>query len=125
MPLTEQIMHTQFHDKADEYKTLGYTKNSYKHEEFKETQNDLYKIFFDFGTTASESKHTPYLCWMYNGDIQQGCVGIGTCATYMLNALPIGKNEISLLAHNSGYDCRFILEYLKNAKPIVKGCRFL
>ena len=43
----------------------------------------------------------------------------------MLNALPTGKKEILLVAHNSYHDCRFILEYLENAKPIVKGCRFL
>ena len=30
-------MHTQFHDKVDDCKTLGYTKNSYKHEKFEET----------------------------------------------------------------------------------------
>ena len=43
----------------------------------------------------------------------------------MLNALPAGKKEMLLIAHNSDYDCRCILEYLENAKPIVKGCRFL
>ena len=29
------------------------------------------------------------------------------------------------IAHNSDYDFRFVLEYLENAKPIVKGYRFL
>ena len=43
MPLTEEIMHTQFYDKADEYKTLDYTKTSYKQEEFKETLNNSFK----------------------------------------------------------------------------------
>ena len=43
----------------------------------------------------------------------------------MLNALPTDKKEISLIAHNSDYDCRFILEYLQNVYPIVKGGRFL
>ena len=43
----------------------------------------------------------------------------------MLNALLIGKNEILLIAHNSDYGCRFILEYLENVRPIVKGGRFL
>ena len=36
-PLTEEIMHTQFYDKVDEYNTLDYTNNSYKQEELKET----------------------------------------------------------------------------------------
>ena len=29
------------------------------------------------------------------------------------------------IAHNSDYDCRFILEYLQNVQPIVKSVRFL
>ena len=33
----------------------------------------------------------PYLCWLCNGNIQQECVGIDTCAIDMLNALPTGK----------------------------------
>ena len=35
------------------------------------------------------------------------------------------KDNILLIAHNSDYDCIFILEYLENVKPIVKGGRFL
>ena len=62
----------------------------------------------------------PYLCWIYNDDIQQGFIGINTCAVDMLNALPIGKGEILLIAHYSDCDCRFILEYLNNVKPIGK-----
>ena len=30
-----------------------------------------------------------------------------------------------LIAHNSDYDCIFILEYLQNVKPIVKNNRCL
>ena len=54
----------------------------------------------------------PYLCWVYNDVIQQGLIGIHTCAVDMLNALPTDNKEILLIAHNSDYDCRFILEYL-------------
>ena len=43
----------------------------------------------------------------------------------MLNALPHDKGDILLIAHNSDYDCRFILEYLSNVQPIVKSGRFL
>ena len=67
-----------------------------------------YKISFDLETTTSEYKHMQYLCCIYSDDIQQGFIGIGTCAVDMLNALPIDKGEISLIAHNSDYDCRFI-----------------
>ena len=67
----------------------------------------------------------PYLCWIYNDDIQQEFIGINTCAADMLNALPIDKKEILLIAHSSDYGCRSILEYLQNVKPIVKSGRFL
>ena len=51
----------------------------------------------------------PYPCWIYNDDIQQEFIGINTCAVDMLNALPTDKGEILLIAHNSDYDCIFIL----------------
>ena len=125
MPLTEELMRTQFYDKVDDYKTLEYTKHSYRQEEYKEKNNTVYKVFFDFETITSEKQHMPYLCWIYNEEIQQEFTGINTCAIDMLNALPTDKHEILLIAHNSDYDCRFILQYLQNTKPIVKGGRFL
>ena len=67
----------------------------------------------------------PFPYWIYNDDVQQECVGINTCVVDMLNALPTDKHEIILIAHDSDYGCRFILEYLENIKPIVKGGRFL
>ena len=78
-----------------------------------------------FETITSEYKHMPHLCWIYNDDIQQEFIGMNICAVDMLNALPTGKGEILLIAQNSDYDCRFILEYLQNVKPIVKSNRFL
>ena len=125
MPLTEEVMRTQFYDKVDEYETLEYTKNSYRLEEYKEKDKEHYKIFFDFETITSEEKHMPYLCWIYNDDIQKEFIGINNCAVDMLNSLPHDKGEILLIAHNSDYDCRCILEYIQTVKPIVKSNRFL
>ena len=67
----------------------------------------------------------PYLCWIYNDDLQQECVGTNTCAVDMLNALPIDKHDIVLIDDDSDYGCIFILECLEHVKPIVKGGRFL
>ena len=80
---------------------------------------------FGFEAITSEYKHMPYLCWVYNDDMQQESFGINTRAVDMLNALPTDKGEILLIAHNSDYDCIFILEYLRNVKPIVKSDRCL
>ena len=30
-----------------------------------------------------------------------------------------------LVAHNANYDCRFLLKYLSNEQPLVKGSRIL
>ena len=62
----------------------------------------------------------PYLCWFYNEDTQQEFIWIMKCAEDMLNDLPTGNKETLLTAHNSDYDCRFILEYLRNVQPIVE-----
>ena len=78
-------------DKVDEYNTLDYTKNYYKQGKVEETINDIYKILFDFETITPGEKQMPYLCWIYNDDIQQECVGSNTCAADMLNALPIDQ----------------------------------
>ena len=125
MPLTGEIMHTQFYDKVDAYKTLDYTKNSYKQEKPEETINDIYDIFFGFETITTGEKHMLYLCWIYNDDLQHECVGLDAFAVGMLNALPTDKHEILLVAHNPDYGCIFTFEYLENVKPIVKGGRFL
>ena len=60
-------------------------------EAYEEENNDRYKLFFGFETITSEYKHMPYLCWVYNDDVQQEFTGINTCVVDMLNALPIGK----------------------------------
>ena len=82
-------------------------------------------MFFDFETITSEEHHIPYLCWIYNSDLQQEFIGIEDCARNMLNALPTDKDELLLIAHNSNYDCRFILKYLQKVTTIQKDGRFL
>ena len=72
-------------------------------------QYTTYDMFFGFETITSGETHLPYLCWIYNDDLQQECVGVDTCAADMLNALPTDKHAILLIAHTSDYDCISIL----------------
>ena len=58
----------------------------------------------------------PYLCWIYNDDLQQECVGIDSCAVDMLNALPSDKHGFLLIAHDSDYDCRLIFGIFEKCK---------
>ena len=67
----------------------------------------------------------PYLCCIYSDDIQKEFIGINKCAVGMLNAWPHDRGDVLLIAHNSDYDCRFILEYLQNVQPIAKSYMIL
>ena len=71
MALTGDIMNTQFYDKVDGYKTLEYNKKNCRLETYEESIKYYYKIFFDFETITNGVKHEPYLCWIYNNNIQQ------------------------------------------------------
>ena len=82
-----------------------------------------YNILFDFDTITPGVSHDPYLCWIWNDEIQQEFVGIDNCAIAMLNNLPTDKQVIILIAHTANYDCRFIQQYLQNVRPTVKSNR--
>ena len=65
-------------------------------ETYEDKVTDHYKLLFDFATITNGVKHEPYLCWIYNNDIQQEFIGINTCAVDMLNAMPT-DNEINFI----------------------------
>ena len=62
MPLSEEVMATQFYDKADDYETLEYTYNSFKKDEYSEKFKNT-KIFVGFETITSEEN----ICHTYVG----------------------------------------------------------
>ena len=90
-------------------------------------------VYFDFETTTKRNDkvattHTPYCC--YTDQNENGYWG-ADCGRLMLNDL-IKKhgrtNEaddyfpyVLLIAHNSGYDFRFLLEHLSRVETIEKG----
>ena len=94
MELTDEVMNTQLYDKVDDYKPFECNKSNCILETYEERITDHYKILFDFETITNGVKHEPYLCWIYNNDIQQEFIGINTCAQDMLNALPTDKKYI-------------------------------
>ena len=124
MNLTDELLNTQFYDNIEEYKTLEHNKKNCMLEKYEEIKY-YYKIFLDFETITSGAKHEPDLYWIYNDGIDKEFVDIDNCAIDMLNNLPTDKHEISLIAHNANYDCRFIQQYLQNVRPIVKINRIL
>ena len=57
--------------------------------------------------------------------MQREFVGIDNCALDMLNNLP-NKPQIMMIAHNTNYDCRFLLKYLRKlAPPIDETSKFI
>ena len=80
-------------------------------------------MYFDFETVTNK-KHKPYLVrYETEDDARREFIG-ENCALDMLNNLP-HKTHIVLIAHNANYDCRFLLQYLRHEKPLVKGGRIL
>ena len=127
----EEIMDTQFYDKVDEYDTLEYTNNSVKtQDQPKPKENKPYKVYFDFETFVryhdEGNTHVPYLCRYETEDgLKRKFIGIERCALDMLNHLP-NKRNILLIAHNSNYDSRFLMKYIrKMAPPIDKNNQFI
>ena len=78
-------------------------------------------MFFDFETITSGNTHEPYLWWTYNNDIHQEFIGANNRAIDILSYLPTDKQQQLLIAHNSYYDCIFILPILQNVQPIVES----
>ena len=94
-------------------------------------EDGYYKVYLDFETFVKHRKdktnsHVPYLCRYETEDgLQREFVGIDKCALDMLNNLP-NKPKIMTIAHNSNYDCRFLLRYLRKlAPPIAKNNKFI
>ena len=89
------------------------------------------KIFFDFETYIDEREmigagnkktivqlHIPYLCrYVDNKGNKREFFG-EKCGKKMLESL---KENTLLIAHNAGYDLRFIAQYLYDFEPITKG----
>jgi len=113
-------MNTQFYDKVTEYKSLEYPQSSVKYQKYEPTdKHKFYKVFFDFETVTNKT-HKPYLVrFETEDDVRAEFIG-DNCAKAMLDNLP-DKSHIMLIAHNANYDCRFLLDYLSNQKPLVKG----
>ncbi len=99
----------------------------------KKEKSKGYKVFFDFETYADAKDgkiHKPYLCCMETEDGDKQYFLGKDCARKFLDNLPktIMKNgkstkceQILLIAHNSGYDYKFLFPYLSQKQPIEKG----
>jgi len=119
-------------------------KNKYR--KYKEDEDLKATLFFDFETSTSSKKkyknkkentnpyHTPYC--VYTDIHREGFFG-RECGRYLLDNLiekygeikpakfdpenPPSPPKIRLIAHNAGYDFRFLVKYLHRLESIEKG----
>jgi hypothetical protein len=138
--LCDEVLSTQFYDKAFDFDKLEYPEenavlNEYDEdkEDFKMTIVNKYtNVFFDFETYESivegVSIHTPYMvCAVFDDGRKITKTGV-ECGkklldtlTYMIEADKENKRYVRLIAHNCGYDYRFMFKYLFDIQQITKG----
>ena len=125
----EDVIDTQYHNEAMEIKDLNYdTELNLKTTEMRDEEKNksYYNIFFDFETIVEE-KHIPYMVCIDYPTGKKVFYG-EDCGRKMLNFIyfnlislvPEGQ-LIKLLAHNAGYDFRFLQKYLVVMDCIERG----
>jgi len=142
MPYAD-MLDTQYVDATDEITNLEYDENDtqpnkiYKKKingntilsfDFgKEVQEKFELVFFDFETITEGEHHIPYLvCDSFSNKTHYG----EDCGKQMLYTLcnelvKCDVKTIILVAHNAGYDYRFIMKYLMMDSEITSGKKLL
>ena len=99
-----------------------------------QTEIDLYelkklppkKIFFDFETyTDHDKKHIPYLCRFIDLENNEISFYGESCGYRFIEYLKTLECNILLIAHNAGYDFRFIFKNILILNEISKGSHFI
>ena len=122
----EEILNTPYYNEVEDVKYIEYSENnlSLEYNEYKEKkEDDFINVYFDFETTTDGDKHKAYLCCYYDEKNNKKCFYGENSGRYMLYDLEkIHKNKnIRLIAHNAGYDFRFIYNNLANLKVIDRN----
>lgn len=122
----DDLLETQYSDLVTEMKDLNYKETAIRSNEVKE-KKEIHApiVFFDFETTTDEIIHAPYMVCNSETKIQYG----ERCGYNMLRDLFEKFNKdyktLVLIAHNVGYDFRFIQQYLIIEGIIERGHNIL
>lgn len=133
------IFKTHYYGKITKFNKLDYDDECVRpvlNKERKE-QKKYKKYYFDFETyvhkwrvitrnketgeiikVVQKNKHIPYLCCYIDEDGNERSFVGENCGKLMLNTL---TEDSLLIAHNAGYDFRFVLKYLYGLGMIEKG----
>lgn len=139
--LCDEVLSTQFYDKAFDFDNLEYPEENALLNEYDEDKdkfkmsivNKYTNVFFDFETYGSDVEnkriHTPYMVCAVFDDGREPITKTGIdCGKKLLDALSYkieadkdNKRYVRLIAHNCGYDYRFMFKYLFDIQQITKG----
>ena len=142
MPYAD-MLDTQYADPTNEITSLEYDENDTQPNKIytkkidgnyitsynfgKEVKEKFELVFFDFETITEGEHHIPYLvCDSFSDKTHYG----EDCGKQMLYSLcnklvKCGVKTIILVAHNAGYDYRFIMKYLMMDSEITSGKKLL
>jgi len=117
----EELQHTGFLNQVKELQEPYYVENECP--EYKDKKENPYyvehrELFFDFESSTEGSKHIAYLCVCEDKPFYGE-----ECGKQMLDYISKKYNNqpVRLIAHNAGYDLRFITEYLTELNIIERG----
>jgi hypothetical protein len=116
---------TEYYNTINEITVLDYNENDdtilssdYYNNKF--TQKDeVITVFFDFETITEGEQHIPYVC--VANDVSFRGENCGLDMLIHITNLYKDYKVIRLIAHNAGYDFRFIYKYLHRVNLIERG----
>jgi hypothetical protein len=136
LELDEEIMCSIYSDKITkinklvEASDLNTKVNRYSDKSLND--KNFVNLFFDFETTTVGAKrdckkkqdegetHTPYMCCIKNHEINKTFHG-SNCGEEMIKYVAGKYKQVRLIAHNAGYDFRFIYQHLCSISLIDRG----
>ncbi len=122
LEMSSELLKTVYNDKIKTITTIEEVneKNSRPNMYEEKKTNDFINVMFDFETTTEGDNHKPYMVCVYNDKLDKTFYG-ADCGKQMLYFLSrLGKN-IRLIAHNAGYDIRFLFPYITHFSMINRS----
>ena len=120
----EHLLDTQYYKEAKEITNLETIPDNFRENKVPEKNEERRIIvFFDFETITNEIIHKPYIVCNSKTEVEYG----EDCGHKMLKKLfkmfhtADNKATIILVAHNAGYDFRFIQQYIHIESIIERG----
>lgn len=117
----EELYKTIYYNKIDNITNLHYDDKNVVLNEFNpKKESDFINVFFDFETTTNGDKHVSYMCCIADDDKTFYGEHAGRNMLYHV-AKKYKYQNIRLIAHNAGYDLRFIFNCLSQPEIIERG----